>query len=84
MQNPDKTQDAAPVELFADVAARAGAALADLVDHPDCPDSFAQCLSHLDSSLQNEFASLDLNFRYHFPALAVRAAEEAEAETDPS
>lgn len=54
------------VESFTKVAMRAGAALADLLDHKDCSDKLARLISRFHSDCCNEFTDTASDLRVNF------------------
>lgn len=78
MPFPDETRPT-PAEVesapFGAVVGRLGNALADVVDHPDCPDDLARWISDLDCNVANELQDLGVQLRTRFVALIAKAAE---------
>jgi hypothetical protein len=62
-------------ESFAVVAERLGAALADVVAHPNCPSDVYTAVLELDTNVFNHFPDVEISLRYSFPRRLVGALE---------
>ena len=61
-----KPQKDAKNESFAEVAQRLGDALADVIEHPNCPAEVADTISELDSQVFNRCNDLEISLRHSF------------------
>lgn len=67
---------------FSSTAERLGEALAETVEHPDCPADLYRWLSELDSSVETTYQYLPIHFRTKFVALLSKAGEERAEENE--
>ena len=62
--SPKKTQ---ATESFLAVPQKLGNALADTIEHPNCPGSVADAICELDTQIFNRCNDLEISLRHSFP-----------------
>lgn len=66
-------------EPFGAVAQRLGDALADVLEHPDCPATVADAVCEMDTQIFNQCNDVAISLRHSFPYRLVAALEQEAA-----